>query len=73
MPVLQMESLELRGVKKFPRAHGAQVTWGRIQPKFLTSNPMLFSAFHLDLLRLGMAGATIKIEDKVVVVFKDLF
>lgn len=44
------------------------MTRARIQLKFLTLNPTLFSAFHLDLLLLGVAGGTVKIEDKVVAV-----
>lgn len=44
------------------------MTRARIQLKFLTSNPTLFSAFSLDLLFL----TTVKIE-VVVVVVKDLF
>lgn len=50
------------------------MTRARIQLKFLTSNPTLLSTFHLDLLFLSVASATVKIEDKVVVVIvKALF
>lgn len=46
------------------------MTRARIQLKFLTLNSTLFPTFHLDLLLLGVAGGTVKIEDKVVVVLR---